>query len=131
MNRNKRSSFGPQPVSRILETVLDRYGLHERLEFGLGALAHQAIGRDARGDARPVEDRVLRGRLVVALGQQALLRTSGFANSSARGPVKLKEWMGISTGLFAFILIVVAAGMFWMAEVLEKKYARPEITKEL
>jgi hypothetical protein len=56
---------------------------------------------------------------------------SGFANSSARGPVKINEWLGISTGLFAVILIVVAVGMFWMAEILEKKYARPEITKEL
>lgn len=54
-----------------------------------------------------------------------------FANSSARGPVKINEWMGISTALFTFILIVVAIGMFWLAEKAEKKYSRPEITKEI
>ena len=37
---------------------------------------------------------------------------SGFANSSAKGPVKINEWMGISASLFAVILMVVAAGMF-------------------
>lgn len=56
---------------------------------------------------------------------------SVFANSSARGPVKVNEWLGVSTGLFAVILIVVAVGMFWLSEILEKKYARPEISKEL
>jgi hypothetical protein len=56
---------------------------------------------------------------------------SDFANGSARGPVKVNEWMGISAGLFAVILMVVAAGMFWLSELAEKKYARPEITEEL
>ena len=56
---------------------------------------------------------------------------SGFANSSARGPVKINEWFGISTGLFAFILMVVASAMFWLSEVLEKRYAQPEISKEV
>lgn len=54
-----------------------------------------------------------------------------FANSSAKGPVKINEWLGISTPLFAAILIAVASAMFWLSEVLEKKYARPEITEEL
>ena len=56
---------------------------------------------------------------------------SDFANSSAKGPVKINEWLGISTSLFAVILILVAVGMFWLSEVLEKRYARPEITREL
>ena len=56
---------------------------------------------------------------------------SDFANSSAQGPAKVNEWLGISSGLFAVILIVIAVVMFWLAEVVEKRYARPEITKEL
>lgn len=56
---------------------------------------------------------------------------SDFANGSAKGPVKINEWMGISSSLFAVILIIVAVGMFWVAELAEKKYARPEISKEL
>jgi len=54
-----------------------------------------------------------------------------FANSSAKGPVKINEWLGISTSLFAVILIVVAVGMFWLSEKLEKRYTRPDITKEI
>ena len=56
---------------------------------------------------------------------------SDFANSSAKGPVKINEWLGISAGLFAVILIVVASGMFWLSEKLEKRYARPDITREI
>lgn len=54
-----------------------------------------------------------------------------FADSTAKGPAKINDWLGISTALFTFILIVVAAGMFWLAEKAEKKYSRPEITKEI
>lgn len=54
-----------------------------------------------------------------------------FANSSAQGPVKLNEWLGISTALFSFILVVLAAGMFWFAEKMEKRYARPDISEVL
>jgi hypothetical protein len=39
--------------------------------------------------------------------------------------------MGISPGLFAFLLIIAAIGMFWIAEVAEKKFARPDITSEI
>jgi uncharacterized protein len=48
-----------------------------------------------------------------------------------RGPVKINEVFGISPGLFTFLLIVAAVGMFWLAELAEKKFARPDITKEL
>lgn len=54
-----------------------------------------------------------------------------FANSSARGPVKVNEWLGISTSLFAVILIVLAVAAFWLAEKLEKKFARPDISENL
>ena len=53
------------------------------------------------------------------------------ANKDYRGPVKINEWMGISPGLFALLLIVAAVGMFWVAERAEKKFARPGISTEL
>ncbi len=48
-----------------------------------------------------------------------------------KGPIKINEVLGISPGLFIFLLIVVAAAMFWVAEAAEKKFARPDITSEL
>ena len=53
------------------------------------------------------------------------------ANGSYKGPVKINEVLGISPGLFAFLLIIAAAAMFWIAEVAEKKFARPDITNEI
>jgi hypothetical protein len=53
------------------------------------------------------------------------------ANGSYKGPLKINEVLGISPGLFAFLLIAVAVAMFWVAELAEKKFARPDITNEL
>lgn len=53
------------------------------------------------------------------------------ANSNYKGPVKINESLGMSSGLFTFLLIVAAALMFWVAEIAEKRFARPEITNEL
>jgi uncharacterized protein len=53
------------------------------------------------------------------------------ANRSYKGPVKINEVMGISPGLFIFLLIIAAVGMFWAAEFSEKKFARPDITSEV
>jgi uncharacterized protein len=53
------------------------------------------------------------------------------ANGSYRGPVKINEAMGISPGLFIFLFIIAAVAMFWLAEVAEKKFARPDITNEV
>jgi hypothetical protein len=53
------------------------------------------------------------------------------ANGSYRGPVKINEVLGISPGLFTFLLIAAAAAMFWVAELAEKKFARPDITNEI
>src|SRR5664279_5087779 len=53
------------------------------------------------------------------------------ANGSYKGPVKINEVMGISPGLFTFLLIIAAVGMFWIAAVAEKKFARPDITSEI
>lgn len=53
------------------------------------------------------------------------------ANSGYKGPVKVNEALGISTGVFILLLIVAAAAMFWIAEAAEKKFARPDITNEI
>jgi uncharacterized protein len=53
------------------------------------------------------------------------------ANGSYKGPVKINEVMGISPGLFTFLLIVAAVAMFWLAELAEHRFARPDITSEL
>jgi uncharacterized protein len=55
----------------------------------------------------------------------------GLANSDYKGPLRINEVMGISPGLFTFLLIAAAAAMFWIAELAEKKFARPDITNEI
>ena len=53
------------------------------------------------------------------------------ATSSYKGPVKINEALGLSTGAFILLLIIAAVVMFWIAEKAEQKFARPEITDEL
>ena len=42
------------------------------------------------------------------------------------GEPKVSESLGLSDGVFALILIIVALGMFWMAEWAEKRFPREE-----
>jgi hypothetical protein len=53
------------------------------------------------------------------------------AMSGFKGPIKVDEWLGISPGVFTFMLIVAAAFLFWIAELAEKKFGRTEITSEM
>lgn len=53
------------------------------------------------------------------------------ANGNYKGPVRIDEALGISPGLFTFLLIAAAALMFWIAEIAEKKFARPDITDKI
>jgi len=53
------------------------------------------------------------------------------ANAGYKGPVRINESLGLSPGMFALLMICAAAGMFWIAEIAEKRFARPEITSEL
>jgi hypothetical protein len=53
------------------------------------------------------------------------------ANGSYKGPVKINDVLGISPGIFTLALIAAAVAMFWIAELAEKKFARPDITNEL
>lgn len=54
-----------------------------------------------------------------------------FATSGFKGPLKVDEWMGVSPGVFTFILIVAAVLLFWISEIAEKKFSRPDITSEI
>ncbi len=51
--------------------------------------------------------------------------------SGNKGPVKLSDSLGMSDGLFIFLVIVMAVAMFWLAEKAEKKFARPDIMAEV
>lgn len=53
------------------------------------------------------------------------------ADGYFKGPVKINEVLGISQGLFTFLLIIAAIIMFWFAEAAEKRFPRPDISKEL
>ncbi|MHC1730547.1 MAG: YeeE/YedE thiosulfate transporter family protein [Bacteroidales bacterium] len=55
----------------------------------------------------------------------------GLATSHYRGPVKINEIFGLSPGVFTLILVVAAVAMFWVAELAEKRFARPEISNDL
>lgn len=53
-----------------------------------------------------------------------------FAIGGFKGPMKVDEWLGVSPGMFTFILIIAAVLLFWIAELAEKKFSRPDITSE-
>jgi len=53
------------------------------------------------------------------------------ADGGYRGPLKINDVMGISSGLFTFLLIGAAVAMFWLSEKAEKRFARPDITDEI
>lgn len=53
------------------------------------------------------------------------------ANGSYKGAVKIDQALGIPTGLFILLLIVAAVVMFWIGELAEKRFSRPDITSEI
>ena len=53
------------------------------------------------------------------------------ANGTYKGPVKISDALGISPGVFTLLLIIAALLMFWLAELAEKKFARPDITDNI
>ena len=56
---------------------------------------------------------------------------SNIANSDYKGPVRIDEALGISPGLFILLLIVAAVTMFFVAELAEKRFARPDISEKI
>jgi len=53
------------------------------------------------------------------------------AMENYKGPMRIDEWMGVSSGVFALLLIVAAVALFWLAELAEKKFRRADITNDL
>ena len=53
------------------------------------------------------------------------------ANRNYKGPVRINDALGISPGIFTLLLIVAALVMFWIAELAEKKFARPDISDNI
>ena len=47
------------------------------------------------------------------------------------GGVKLSDALGLSDGFLVFLVIAAAVMMFWVGEWAEKKFRRPDITKEI
>ncbi len=47
------------------------------------------------------------------------------------GAVKISNTLGLTDGLMALLVIIAAAAMFFVAEWAEKKFSRPDITKEI
>jgi hypothetical protein len=47
------------------------------------------------------------------------------------GDIKLSTAIGISDGLLVLLVIAAAVAMFWIGEWAEKKFSRPDITKEI
>lgn len=53
------------------------------------------------------------------------------AADNYKGPMRIDEWMGVSPGVFTLLLILAAVALFWIAEMAEKKFSRPDITSDL
>ena len=53
------------------------------------------------------------------------------AQSGFMGSVTLSNWLQIRPGLVAFAVILMALGMFYGAELLEKKFGKKEASCEI
>jgi hypothetical protein len=54
-----------------------------------------------------------------------------FATDNYLGPMRIDQWMGVSPGLFTLLLILAAVLLFWVAEIAERKFGRPDITDDI
>ncbi|HVN57272.1 MAG TPA: YeeE/YedE thiosulfate transporter family protein [Bacteroidales bacterium] len=55
----------------------------------------------------------------------------GFSDGTYKGPVRINETLGLSPGVFTFLLIIAAVFMFWLAEKAEKRFSRPDISADI
>ena len=55
----------------------------------------------------------------------------GLYEANYLGAPKLSTSLGISDGLLALFVIAAAVMMFWLGEMAEKRFGRPDISKEL
>ncbi len=49
-----------------------------------------------------------------------------FVNSGYEGGIKIYDTLGMSRGLFTFLLILVAVGLFYLVPLIEKRVKKPE-----
>lgn len=56
---------------------------------------------------------------------------SDLATANYKGPARINEAMGLSPAVFTFLLVILAMGLFWISEKVEKKFARPDISENL
>ena len=55
----------------------------------------------------------------------------GIYTSNYLGDITMSEAFGLSDGVMVFAIIIAAVAMFWVGEWAEKKFSKPEITKEI
>jgi len=53
------------------------------------------------------------------------------AMENYKGNMRIDEWLGVSPGVFTLLLIIAAVVLFWIAELAEKKFSRPDITSDI
>lgn len=53
------------------------------------------------------------------------------ASENYLGPMRIDQWLGVSPGLFTLLLILAAVLLFWVSEIAERKFSRPDITDDL
>jgi uncharacterized membrane protein YedE/YeeE len=74
---------------------------------------------------------LLGGALGAFLFAETYPLMQGFLVSGYKGPVKLSESLGLNDSVFILAVTLLAIGMFWLAEKAEKKFARPDISREI
>lgn len=47
------------------------------------------------------------------------------------GGIKISDALGLSDGFMTLVVVLAAVAMFWVGEWAEKKFKRPDITKEI
>ena len=71
------------------------------------------------------------GMVGAFLFAETYLLIEPLAMAGFKGPMRIDEWLGVSPGVFTLILILAAVFLFWIAELAENKFGRPEITKKI
>ena len=100
-------------------------------------------GARAAADLRVYDRRAAGGNLPRRCADplQTLLHESGHGDHALTGGGHaglrnkrfqiVDEALDLSPGLFIFLLVTAAVVMFWIAELAEKRFARPDITDEI
>jgi hypothetical protein len=74
---------------------------------------------------------ILGSLIGIFLFGEAFPLLESFYKASYLGPVKFSDFIGVSDGMMAFIVVIIAMFMFWLGEKAEKRFKREDITKEV